>query len=158
MGPLVFPEASAMFNGIEVLARRSWSRRSACPRGMRDAIRTASARNSMAQRYTSSLSKSRSGRSMPTRRIADGTVASSSSCTCSTLVTALVRVIAHVPRVSAPNVSAAPRNLAVSLTVSTEASRRASTKPTGEPYFFRVQILLPTGEQNWSQVVSLLVP
>jgi hypothetical protein len=69
---------------------------------------------------------------MPTRRIADGTVASSSSCTCSTLVTALVRVIAHVPRVSAPNVSAAPRNLAVSLTVSTEASRRASTKPTGE--------------------------
>jgi hypothetical protein len=33
----------------------------------------------------------------------------------------------------------------------------ASGLTAGTVYFFRVQVLLPTGEQNWTQIVSLLV-
>jgi hypothetical protein len=45
-----------------------------------------------------------------------------------------------------------------SLPETLQAKTAASGLTSGTVYFFRVQILLPTGEQNWSQVVSLLVP
>jgi hypothetical protein len=38
-----------------------------------------------------------------------------------------------------------------------QAKTDLSGLTSGTVYFFRVQILLPSGEQNWSQVVSLLV-
>jgi hypothetical protein len=38
-----------------------------------------------------------------------------------------------------------------------EAKTRISGLTAGTLYYFRVQALITTGEQNWSQVVSLLV-
>jgi hypothetical protein len=44
-----------------------------------------------------------------------------------------------------------------SLPQTMQAKTVASGLTTSVVYFFRVQILLPAGEQNWSQIVSLLV-
>jgi hypothetical protein len=44
-----------------------------------------------------------------------------------------------------------------SLPETLQAKTGASGLTAGTVYFFRVQILLPTGEQNWTQIVSLLV-
>jgi hypothetical protein len=44
-----------------------------------------------------------------------------------------------------------------SLPQTMQAKTLASGLTTSSVYFFRVQILLPAGEQNWSQIVSLLV-
>ena len=100
----------------------------------RAVIRTASARNSMAQRYTSSRSKSRSGRSMSTHRLRPATVAFSSSSSFSTararpLPRDRARTSSLVPERSQPNLATIRLRSRSRLA----PSRRASTKRAGEP-------------------------